>query len=106
MNDMMRRFGSFINFDIPLQFEFLSSQFLKTQDIYQKEFPCWNFAGTRKKLIVEFWIRKVLLPFSAILILAFAVTLPSSDNLNRTLLPAAAAEVISFFVLTLFKYIT
>lgn len=103
MKEVIRLFGSFISFEIPLQFELLNSRFLHAHNIYQKEFASWNFAGTRKRLIVDFWF-KVLLHFSAIFVLALAATLPFIENSNLVLLPAVIASIFSFSIFTFFNY--
>ena len=104
MKDFVKMIRSFILFDLPLNVDVISNQFATTHDRYQKQFPYWSFAATRKKLISNFWLRLVLYHYFVILGLAVVIILPLTPNRNAFLISIFLGGRVSLFTLILFHY--
>lgn len=50
-----RQLKSFILFEQPFNYEYLTLHFRRTQEKHQEHFNSWPFAATRRKLINDFW---------------------------------------------------
>jgi hypothetical protein len=59
---------------------------------------------TRKKVIAEFWFRKVLIHFSVILTIGILVDMPFGENWHPLLPPIFFVGIIAFISITAFNY--
>jgi hypothetical protein len=100
----MRRVKSFIMFDFPVQIEFISGQFANTHNNFQRQFPYWSLAATRKKVIADFWFRQVLFHYCFIITTGTLVALLLGNSWHTILLPLLACATITFIVTTAFNY--
>ncbi|MES1224753.1 MAG: hypothetical protein ABUT20_55190, partial [Bacteroidota bacterium] len=66
MKDFVKNVKSFVTFDLPLQTDYISAQFINTHIKFQAEMPGWSTAATRQKLIFNYWFTNVTAHFSAV----------------------------------------
>ncbi|WP_341837852.1 hypothetical protein WJU16_08285 [Chitinophaga pollutisoli] len=50
-----QRLKSFILFEQPADYEYITLQFRRTHEKHQEHFDCWPIAATRRKLVNDFW---------------------------------------------------
>ncbi len=60
MKDLMKKVGSFITFDFPLNRDYISEQFAATHVLDVKRIPQWSTNATRHKVIANYWFVHVL----------------------------------------------
>ncbi len=108
MKDLIQKVTSFIIFDLPVQNEFISSRFLCIHNNFQKQFPHWSLAATRRKVIADFWFSHVLLHFAAIISCGVLSVLLFGNNPPIAIKPLVAAVFlggcISFVIIVAFSY--
>src|SRR5450432_2975228 len=96
---MWNRVKAFVFFDSPVQMDLIDGFFNTTHNYYLKEFPNWTYAATRKKLIFEFWSRKVFVHFGIMLTAAIIGVYLFTTSRHIFLQSLFVAAVISFGVI-------
>jgi len=76
MKDYVKKLKSFITFDFPTQFSFISSQFECLHIRQRVEIPQWAVNATYKKMIADYWFSHVLRHFASFMILSLIVVSP------------------------------
>jgi hypothetical protein len=105
MKETMKRWCSFMTFDLPLETEHISAEFAAKHSYQQKEIPQWSTAATRQKMISEYWYSDVLRHFLLLSVVPILLVFLMYRNLSPAFLIAiAAAILISFSVLLMFNY--
>jgi hypothetical protein len=105
MNDFVKKFESFIKFELPLETANITAQFSKTQLQSEAETPGWSTAATRQKLISSYWFTNVIAHFSVILgITATIIFLSTANFEQRYLLSIITAGLLCFTVMYFFLY--
>jgi len=105
MRELMRRWGTFLTFDLPLKTDHISKEFAAKHSQQQKEIPQWSTAATRQKMITEYWYSNVLRHFLTLSTVSILFLLLVYRNLSSALLiEIAVAILISFPVLLMFNY--
>jgi hypothetical protein len=105
MKDFVKKFESFIKFELPLETANITAQFSDTQLKLQAETPGWSTAATRHKLISGYWFKNVVGHFSLILIIPVVIIFLSTAGFEqRYLLSIFLAGLISFTVMYFFLY--
>ncbi len=101
----MRKVGSFITFEFPLNSDYINEQFAATHLLYKKDIPQWSTNATRQKVIAHYWYLHVLSHFAFLFGLPALLFLPFSAHFNRFYLSVVFVNaVISFAVLLMFQY--
>jgi hypothetical protein len=105
MRDFVKKFESFITFDLPLETTNITAQFSDTQLRSEAETPGWSTAATRQKLISCYWYTNVIEHFSFILgIAAMAVFLSTAGFEQQYLFSIVISGLLSFTVMYFFLY--
>ncbi|MEO5594008.1 MAG: hypothetical protein ABIR15_14485 [Chitinophagaceae bacterium] len=104
MKDVVKKAAAFILFESPVDFQVIRLNFIGRQNFYKAQLPNWPFSATRKKLIVEFWFRRVSLHFFILLILASAVLLLLRRVSENFPAPLFFFALPTFFILILIHY--
>jgi hypothetical protein len=105
MKDFVKKFESFITFDLPLETANIAAQFSDTQLKSEAETPGWSTAATRQKLISGYWFTNVVGHFSLILVFpAVIIFLSTAGFEQRYLLSIILAGMLSFTVMYFFLY--
>jgi hypothetical protein len=105
MKDFVKKFESFIKFELPLETANITAQFAVTQQRSEAETPGWSTSATRQKLISSYWFTNVIGHFGLILILPVAViSLSTAGFEQRYLLSVFLAGLLSFSVMYFFLY--
>lgn len=105
MKDVVKKFESFITFDLPLETENITAHFTDTQMKLESETPGWSTKATRQKLISSYWFSNVIGHFSLILVFPAAVIFLSTAGFEqRYLLSIFVAGLLSFTVMYFFIY--
>jgi len=105
MKDFVKKFESFITFDLLLETANITAQFADTQQKLEAETPGWSTAATRQKLISSYWFTNVIGHFSVILgITATVIFLSTASFEKRYLLSIIMAGLLSFTVMYFFLY--
>lgn len=66
MKDLMKRWMSFMTFELPIEASYINAKFVDTQLRLQLEVPDWSTTGTRQKLVSLYWTTIVIGHFSII----------------------------------------
>jgi hypothetical protein len=101
---MWNQVKAFVFFESPVQMDLIDGVFNTTHNYYLKEFPNWTHAATRKKLIFEFWSRKVFVHFGILLASAVIGVFLFTTNRHVFIQSLFVAAVISFMVITVKIY--
>jgi hypothetical protein len=105
MKDFVKKFESFITFDLPLETSNISTHFSDTQLKLEAETPGWSTSATRQKLISSYWFTNVVGHFSLILVFPAVIIFLSTAGLEqRYLLSIILAGLLSFTVMYFFLY--
>lgn len=105
MKDYVKKFESFIKFELPLDTANISAQFADIQKTSEAESPGWSTAATRQKLISSYWFTNVIGHFSIILgITATIIFLSAARFEQRYLLSIIMAGLLCFTVMYFFLY--
>jgi hypothetical protein len=105
MKDFVKKFESFIKFELPLETANISAQFADTQQRSEDEMPGWSTAATKEKLISNYWFTNVIGHFSVILgTTATAIVLSAARFEQRHLLSIIMAGLLCFTVMYFFLY--
>jgi hypothetical protein len=105
MKEMIKRWSSFITFDLPLETDHIRAAFSATHAQQQKEILQWSTNATRQKMIAGYWSTDVFRHFLLLLIFPILIVcLIYREFSPASLLAIAAAIMISFSVLLLFNY--
>ena len=104
MKKILKQVKSFITFDFPVQTDYISAQFNSIHSHYQQQFPYWCYSATRKKLIADFWFRRVLFHFTVLIIFAVLASLEYSGTRQLSSLSMFIAANVSLITLILFNY--
>ncbi len=106
MKDLMKKVGSFITFDFPLNRDYISEQFAATHVLHVKRIPQWSTNATRHKVIANYWFVHVLSHFVFLFSLPALLVLLYSAHFDRFYLSAVfVTSIITFPVLLLFQYL-
>jgi hypothetical protein len=97
--DIWTQAKAFVFFESPVRMDLIDGVFNKTHNHYQQEFPNWTYAATRKKLIFEFWSRKVFVHFAIMFTAAIIGVVTFTTNKHIFLLSLFMGAVISFMVI-------
>jgi len=65
----------------------INARFKNTHNNYQKQFPDWSLAATRKKVIAHFWFRYVLSHYALIIAIPVAVISPFCGSIHFLMQP-------------------
>jgi hypothetical protein len=95
---------NFLIFDLPFSKNHIAELFLTIHDSHQKQSPYWNFSATRKKVIADYWFKQVVTHYTAIIIIAIAVSLISGISLQFLPLSILLNGLVSLLVMTAFNY--
>jgi hypothetical protein len=105
MKDFVKKFESFIKFELPLETANITAQFADTQQRSEAETPGWSTEATRQKLISSYWFTNVIGHFGVILgITATVVFLSAASFEQRYLLSIFMAGLLCFTVMYFFLY--
>jgi hypothetical protein len=105
MKVFVKKFESFIKFELPLEAANITAQFADTQQRSEIEMPGWSTAATKQKLISNYWFRSVIQHFSVILcITATVIFLSTASFEQRYLLSIIMAGLLCFTVMYFFLY--
>jgi hypothetical protein len=105
MKDFVKKFESFIKFELPLDTANITAQFSDIQQKSEAETPGWSTSATRQKLISSYWFTNVIGHFSVILgITAIVIFLSTASFEQRYLLSIFMAGLLSFTVMYFFLY--
>ena len=106
MKEWNSHIKSFVTFDLPLQADFITRQFMSIHHVQQKESPHWSTVSTRQKLIAHYWFVYVLKHYSMMIGLAAIITLLLRTNQYGIpfLFGILFTGFVSFPVLYLFHY--
>ncbi len=105
MKEFVKKFESFIKFELPLETANITAQFSKTQLQSEAETPGWSTAATRQKLISSYWFTNVIGHFSVILgITATIIFLSTASFEKRYMLSIITAGLLCFIVMYFFLY--
>ncbi len=97
--DIWTQTKAFVFFESPVRMDLIDGVFNKTHSHYLQEFPNWTYAATRKKLIFEFWSRKVFVHFSIMFMAAIIGVIIFTTSKHIFLLSLFMGAVISFMVI-------
>jgi hypothetical protein len=105
MKDFVKKFESFIKFELPLETANITAQFADTHQRSETETPGWSTAATKQKLISSYWFTNVIGHFSVILgITATVIVVTAASFEQRYLLSIIVASLLSFTVMYFFLY--
>jgi hypothetical protein len=105
MKEFVKKFESFIKFDLPLEIANISTLFSDTQMKLEAETPGWSTSATRQKLISSYWFTNVVGHFSFILVIpAVIIFLSTAGFEERYVLSIIMAGLLSFGVMYFFLY--
>jgi hypothetical protein len=105
MKDLVKKFESFIKFELPLETANITAQFSKTQLQSEAETPGWSTTATRQKLISCYWFTNVIGHFSVILSITTTIIFLSTASFEqRYLLSVITAGLLCFTVMYFFLY--
>ncbi len=105
MKDFVKKFESFLTFDLPLKTANITVRFSDTQQKSETETPGWSTSATRQKLISSYWFTDVIGHFGLILGFPVLVILLSTASFEqRYLLGIFMAGLLSFTVMYFFLY--
>jgi len=105
MKEFVKKFESFIKFELLLETANITAQFSNTQLQSEAETPGWSTAATRQKLISGYWFTHVIGHFSVILVIpALIIFLSTAGFEQRYLLSILMAGLLSFTVMYFFLY--
>jgi hypothetical protein len=104
MNDLVKKATAFVLFESPIDFQLISLHFIRTQDRCKAQLSHWPFAATRKKLMVEFWFRRIFLHFLILIVLAITALLLLQRVSINSILPLSFSAMSTFFILSIIHY--
>ena len=97
--DIWTQTKAFVFFESPVRMDLIDGGFNKTHNHYLQEFPNWTYAATRKKLIFEFWSRKVFVHFAIMFMAASIGVVAFTTSKHIFLLSLFIGAVMSFMVI-------
>ncbi|MEP7277418.1 MAG: hypothetical protein ABI813_02135 [Bacteroidota bacterium] len=105
MKDTVRKLGSFLTFEYPLQIANISAQFFSIQLKQQIEIPGWGATATRQKLISDYWFIHVARHFALMFGFSTGISLGIHGSFeNQYLLSVLVAGILCYPVLYFFHY--
>ena len=106
MKEWKMHIESFVTFDLSLQGEFITRQFVSIHHGQQKDSPHWSTASTRQKLIAQYWLSYVLKHYSLLMGLGVIATLLLQTKQSGLpfLFGILLTGIVSFPILYLFHY--
>lgn len=57
MREKLMRLKSLLLFELPLDYNYVSTLFTTAHQQHQTRFPGWSLKATRKKIISGYWLR-------------------------------------------------
>lgn len=102
----MCRLKSLLIYDLPIQTEYITTQFSETHKKHQAEMPEWSTEATRQKLISQYWFSYVSMHFAVMIGLPLSVVSLVYFFVQSEfyVLSVFVAALLSFPVLYIFQY--
>ncbi len=102
MKKILRRVKQLILFEFLFEYDYIRGQFSTSHGNYQKDFPHWSLAATRKKIIANYWFNQVQFHL-AVLGIAVIAVLPFA-HWHWPLQSVFFAGIVSFIILGTVTY--
>jgi hypothetical protein len=105
MKENLMRVKSLLLFELPLNYNYVSSQFTTQHQRQILKFPSWSLHATKKQIISRYWFNDVIFHFAILFGLAALSTIIVTGRMDLSFIPASMlAGTIAFVVLLVINY--